>query len=157
MYVPCSCCYFMINCQTCQTSSTKDPTSLFLTVLCPHTWKHTHPDTHQGRCRRSMLSVCQHSGPRASRFKTSITTGGAFETKKKKKRIEGYWEMLLCEEVFQAAGVNAVNLTLWTVSFHVSSSSASCLRALYLWPLSSPSLSLKRSLTVVNFCSLLSV
>lgn len=40
--------------------------------------------------------------------------------------------MLLCEEVFRAAGVNAVNLTLWTVSFHVSSSSASCLRALYL-------------------------
>lgn len=44
--------------------------------------------------------------------------------------------MLLYKEVFQVVGVNSVNLTLRIVSFHVSSSTVSCLGALRLRPLS---------------------
>lgn len=40
--------------------------------------------------------------------------------------------MLLRKEVFQVVSVNSVNLTLWFVSLHVSSSMVSCLCALYL-------------------------
>lgn len=58
--------------------------------------------------------------------------------------------MLLCKEVFQVFRVIWVNLTLWFVSFCVSSSTVSCLCALYLRPLFSLSLYLLHTQTPLH-------
>lgn len=112
---------------------------------------HTHIQTHTkvDVSAPRFLCVCTQ-GQRCLDLKPATQQEEAL----KWKRIEGYWEMLLCKEVFQVVRVNSVNLTLWIVSFHVSSSTVSCPCALYLRPLSSLSDAHADSLAVINFCLL---
>lgn len=92
------------------------------------------PHTHTLRYEQRSMSVCVCTRGQRS---ADLKPGTLQQETLRWKRIEGYWELLLCKEMFQVVSVNSVNLPPQFVSFHVSSSTPSCLGALYQWPLSS--------------------